>query len=143
VAQVVHRLFELIQPNQAIFGQKDYQQLQVIKQFTQGVEIISVPTVREKDGLAMSTRNQYLNENERKIAPIFYQTLQKIATGEYTQIQALKTLKKYFKVDYLEILEADSLKKINDNTQEVAVLSAVYLGKNRLIDNLIFRRNNV
>ena len=151
VAQVVRRLFEIVKPNMAIFGQKDYQQLLVIAQmaaqYFSEIEVLSQPTIREQDGLAMSTRNQYLSTNERKIAPRLYQALLQ-AKQDYlnnTSVRVLtstakNTLSEGFKVDYFEALDANTLKQITDNTSKIAILCAVFLGSTRLIDNIIFNK---
>ncbi|SMN13930.1 Pantoate--beta-alanine ligase [Bathymodiolus heckerae thiotrophic gill symbiont] len=145
VVQVVERLFEMIRPAVAVFGQKDYQQLHIIKQFislgtTSKIEIIAGKIVREADGLAMSTRNQYLSVDERNIAPQLYKTLHQLRQGELDRKSASKQLQRYFKLDYLEILDANTLKQITDNTSKIAILCAVFLGSTRLIDNIIFKR---
>ncbi len=142
VLQVVRRLFEIIHPDVAVFGQKDYQQLHIVKHFTSGVKIIGAPIVREHDGLAMSTRNQYLSASECKIAPQLHKTLVRIQQGELDVQSATKQLQRYFKLDYLELLDANTLKKITDNTSKIAILSAVYLNKIRLIDNIIFSKDD-
>jgi pantoate--beta-alanine ligase len=151
VAQVVHRLFEIVKPNMAIFGQKDYQQLLVIAQmatqYFPEIEVLSQPTIREQDGLAMSTRNQYLSIDERKIAPRLYQALLQ-AKQDYlnnTSVRVLtgtakNTLSEDFKVDYFEAIDANTLKQITDNTSKIAILCAVFLGSTRLIDNIIFNK---
>ncbi len=138
VVQVVQRLFEIIHPDVAVFGQKDYQQLHIIKHFTSGTEIIGAPIVREDNGLAMSTRNQYLNADEYRIASKLHKILKQIERGELDLQSATEQLQRYFKLDYLELLDANTLKKITDNTSKIAILSAVYLNKVRLIDNIIF-----
>jgi pantoate--beta-alanine ligase len=151
VVQVVHRLFTIVRPDIAIFGQKDYQQLQVVTQMADQyfpmVEIHSLSTIREKDGVAMSTRNQYLSINERKIAPRLYQVLLKSKQDylnntpvEVLTNKAKHNLAKDFKVDYLEVLDANTLKQITDNTSKIAILCAVFLGSTRLIDNIIFNQ---
>ncbi|MBE8190581.1 MAG: pantoate--beta-alanine ligase [Candidatus Thioglobus sp.] len=137
VLQVVKRLFEIIKPDVAIFGQKDYQQLQIIKQFSSNIEIISAEILREKNGLAMSTRNQYLSPDERKIAGKLYEILSQLADGKLQITSAKVALKQHFSLDYLEILDANSLEKISPKTSKIAILSAVFLGKTRLIDNII------
>ena len=151
VVQVVHRLFEIVKPDTAIFGQKDYQQLLLIRQMASQyfptLEVLSQPTIREQDGLAMSTRNQYLSIDERKIAPRLYQVLLQ-AKQDYlnnTSVRVLtstakNTLSEGFKVDYFEALDANTLKQITDNTSKIAILCAVYLGSTRLIDNIIFNK---
>jgi pantoate--beta-alanine ligase len=137
VLQAVTRLFEIISPNYAIFGQKDYQQLKIIEKYSNNVKIISAPIIREKDNLAMSTRNLYLTHKERQIAPKLYQIIYKLSEGKIDKNQAIQLLEKYFRIDYLEILDADNLKKISYNSGRIIILVAVFLGKNRLIDNII------
>ncbi len=151
VVQVVRRLFEIVKPNMAIFGQKDYQQLLVIAQmaaqYFPEIEVLSQPTIREQDGLAMSTRNQYLSIDEKKIAPRLYQALLQTKQDylDNTPVEVLtnrvkNTLSKDFKVDYFEVLDANTLKQITDNTSKIAILCAVFLGSTRLIDNIIFNK---
>lgn len=142
VLQVVRRLFDIVRPDIAVFGQKDYQQLHIIKRFTSGVKIIGAPIIRGCNGLAVSTRNQYLNASEHKIAPRLYKTLVKIQEGELDTQSAIKKLQRYFQLDYLELLDANTLNKITDNTSKITILSAVYLNKVRLIDNIIFSKDN-
>lgn len=151
VAQVVHRLFEIVKPGVAIFGQKDFQQLQIITQMTDQyfpmIKILSQSTIRQKDGLAMSTRNQYLSNSERKIAPLLYQILLTAKQDYLNNIsveiltnKAKHNLAENFRVDYLEVLDANTLKQITDNTSKIAILCAVFLGSTRLIDNIIFNQ---
>ena len=151
VVQVVHRLFEIVKPDMTIFGQKDYQQLllitQMANQYFPEIKLLSQPTIREQDGLAMSTRNQYLSINERKVAPRLYQVLLQ-AKQDYldnTPVEVLtnrakNTLSEDFKVDYFEALDANTLKQITDNTSKIAILCAVFLESTRLIDNIIFNK---
>jgi len=151
VVQVVHRLFDIVEPDVAIFGQKDYQQLlivtQMAHQYFPAIKVLSQSTVREKDGLAMSTRNQYLSTSERKVAPNLYKNLLQIKEKiqEKQKIDAvIKTVEKQiqqdFKVDYLEVLDANTLRQITDNTSKIAILCAVFLGSTRLIDNIFFNK---
>jgi pantoate--beta-alanine ligase len=151
VVQVVNRLFDIVKPNLAVFGKKDYQQLLIIKQMVAqlslDVKIISHSIVREKDGLAMSTRNQYLSADERKVSPNLYKNLLELK-GEIQKGQAINVavkqarmqIEKNFKLDYIETLDANTLKQITDNTSEIAILCAIFIGSTRLIDNVIFRR---
>ena len=154
VAQVVARLFEIVNPDYAIFGEKDYQQLLIIKSLVerQGIKttIVSVPTVRELDGLAMSTRNNYLSSEDRANAPLFYKQLvdTKKAIQNGTDIstateQAIEALRTVFDVEYVEVLNANNLTQITATTSEIIIISAVKLGETRLIDNIVFRRLNV
>ena len=154
VAQVVKRFFEIVKPNFAVFGEKDYQQLQIIKSLVKNlnlsINIQSMPTQREQDGLAMSTRNQYLSDSNREIAPLFYLALKdaknEILEGK-TISDAIKDtrdkLSKSFEVEYLEVLDANNLTQIETKTSEIIIISAIRFGGTRLIDNLIFRRKNV
>jgi len=154
VAQVVSTLFEIIEPDYAVFGEKDYQQLLIINSLVerQGIKttIVSVPTVRESDGLAMSTRNNYLSSEDRANAPLFYQQLVKtkaaIQNGTDTSSateQAIDALRAVFDVEYVEVLNANNLTQITATTSEIIIISAVKLGETRLIDNIVFRRLNV
>ena len=154
VAQVVSTLFEIIEPDYAVFGEKDYQQLLIINSLVerQGIKttIVSVPTVRESDGLAMSTRNNYLSSEDRANAPLFYQQLVKtkaaIQNGTDTSSateQAIDALRAVFYVEYVEVLNANNLTQITATTSEIIIISAVKLGETRLIDNIVFRRLNV
>jgi len=154
VAQVVKRLFEIIKPNYAVFGEKDYQQLLVIKslvnQLDLSVVIDSVSTKRDEDGLAKSTRNQYLSNDNRTIAPLFFKELNKlkkaintIETIELLRQQAFLELNNSFEVEYLEVLDANNLKQITTNTVKIIIISAIRLEDTRLIDNIVFRRPNV
>ncbi len=133
VATLILKLFSQCQPDIAIFGEKDYQQLLVIRQIVKDlnlpIEIASAPTIREVDGLALSSRNQYLTEAERQIAPKLYETLCSLAEQESPEQhieQAKSKLEKTgFKVDYLE-LRKDWMR----------LLAATWLGTTRLIDNI-------
>jgi len=154
VAQVVNRLFDIVKPNYSVFGEKDYQQLLIIKSLVENnnlnVSIKSVPTQREDDGLAMSTRNKYLGTENRKKAPLFYRQLSyakaSIEQGESIELVKKKTLSELganFEVEYLEVLNANNLSQITTNTAEIIIISAIRLGESRLIDNIVFRRPNV
>ncbi len=151
VVQVVKRLFELVQPDLAVFGEKDYQQLMIIKAMVERyqlpVYIESGPIAREPSGLAMSTRNQYLSEDERETAAKLYQvmtqTQQRIRSGQRVdnaKAQAERALSQHFELDYIEILDANTLNQITDTSRKIAILCAVFLGTTRLIDNLTFGR---
>ena len=154
VAQVVKRFFEIVKPNFAVFGEKDYQQLQIIKSLVKdlnlSINIQSMPTQREQDGLAMSTRNQYLSDNNREIAPLFYSAL-RVAKNEILEGKTISEtikdtknkLSKSFEVEYLEVLDANNLTQIETKTSEIIIISAIRFGGTRLIDNLKFWRNNV
>ena len=154
VAQVVKRFFEIVKPNLAVFGEKDFQQLLIIKTLVKNLslnlKIESIPTQREDDGLAMSTRNQYLSDLDRERAPYFYSVLcdarDSILRGNSfpeAKKDAIKTLGKNFEVEYLEVLDANNLTQIETKTTEIIIISAIRFGGTRLIDNLVFRRTNV
>jgi len=154
VAQVVARFFDIVKPDVAVFGEKDYQQLAIIKELVKrkygNIEIVSVPIIRESDGLAMSTRNNYLSVKERVRAPLFYQVLraarEDLESGKdvvLTAKRAITELSESFVVDYVEILDANTLKEITPKSKEIIIISAVRLGATRLIDNIVFRSANV
>jgi pantoate--beta-alanine ligase len=149
VATIVCKLFNMVQPNSAFFGEKDFQQLQVIKamvtDLSMNLKVFGVATTRESDGLAMSSRNQYLKGEERKLAPIVYEKMQKISdevqTGRrdfttLTQEYKLQLSKLGFNPDYLEIRSAETLLQPGHEDKHLVLLVAVFLGKTRLIDNL-------
>ena len=150
VATIVEKLFNLFKPNRAYFGEKDYQQILIIKNLilksNLNVELTSCPTVRDPDGLALSSRNDLLSKKERKIAPIIYKTLLNVKNKiKNEQIESvIFKIKNEFestpslKLEYLEIREALSLKpvkKINKEKKYRAFISA-RIGKIRLIDNI-------
>lgn len=149
VATVVTMLFNMVQPDLAVFGEKDFQQLAVIRKMVRDlmmpVDVVGAPTVREDDGLAKSSRNGYLTADERKIAPVVYQTLQatagKIADGR-TDFQALESEaeqslgKAGLRPDYFNIVNSRTLKPASPDDQEITLLAAAFLGTTRLIDNL-------
>ncbi len=154
VAQVVARLFDIVKPDYSVFGEKDYQQLLIINSLVErlGIKttIVSVPTVRESDGLAMSTRNNYLSQEDRANAPLFYQQLvdTKAAIQSGTDISrstelAVDALSNVFDVEYVEVLNANNLTQITTSSSEIIIISAVRLGETRLIDNIVFRRSDV
>lgn len=148
VALVVKRLFEIINPNKAYFGIKDFQQLQIVKsmvkQYNLPVEIVSCNIVREHDGLAMSSRNQRLNNEERNIAPLIYQVLQK--SSVIMQDKGVSASKEFvfntfathkcFRIEYFEWVDIDSFEIISKTTKNMVGLIAVWLGNVRLIDNI-------
>jgi len=151
VATVVCKLFNMVQPDMAIFGEKDFQQLAVIKKMVEDlnspVEIIGVATQRESDGLAMSSRNGYLSEQERVIAPKLYlslckareMVLQGLLNFQTIEQQQMKYLQEAgFQVDYFSICKADNLQIAVEKDDELVILAAARLGKPRLIDNVYF-----
>lgn len=149
VATVVCKLFNIVQPDVALFGLKDFQQFCVIQTLVRDlhlpIELIGIPTVREADGLAMSSRNGYLTKAQREIAPQFYQILQtaranflagqKINTVENQAIVDLTTAG--FNVDYLKIARQSDLQFASENDSNLIILAAAKLGKTRLIDNIM------
>jgi pantoate--beta-alanine ligase len=148
VATVVTKLLLQCAPDKAIFGEKDYQQLLVIKRLVRDlniqVEIIGAPIVREDDGLALSSRNTYLAPAQRAVAPILYRTLRQVAReleqgcGADAAAEAgrFKLEAAGFRVDYVAVREPDTLKPLHGPVQVARVLAAVHLGKTRLIDNV-------
>ncbi len=153
VTTVVAMLFEIVVPHVAIFGEKDYQQLVTIKQMVRdlhmNVEVVGMPTVREADGLAMSSRNSNLLPEERKAALSLYRSLQKaeelLQKGERNTDQILQEMKRILQaeplvnIDYAQVCDARTLEDVNRIEGDVVVALAAYLGKTRLIDNLVFR----
>ncbi len=151
VATVVTKLFNIVKPDVAYFGQKDMQQALVIRKMAlnlnMGIEIKIMPIVREKDGLAMSSRNMFLSETERKDAPILYQSLKNaenlIKQGERDAKKIVKTVedmirqKPAARIDYVKALDAKELKEVKVVSGEIMVALAVFFGQTRLIDNII------
>jgi len=151
VATVVSKLLNMVQPDIALFGNKDYQQLLVIKKLVTDlcipVEIIGVETVREESGLALSSRNRYLNPQETAVAAELYRALSEFAeavkagSNDYQQLEAkaVKNLEnKGFKIEYLSIRNAQNLGEPTGT--KLVVLAAAWLGKARLIDNIQIKR---
>lgn len=151
VATVVNKLLKMVQPDIAIFGNKDYQQLLVIKKLVADlnlpVEIIGAEIVRETSGLALSSRNRYLSQQEKEIAANLYQTLSGIAeaikagNNDYQTLEAdaIEYLdNKGFKTEYLSVRNAENLTEPTE--RDLVVLAAVWLGKARLIDNIQIKR---
>lgn len=150
VATVVLKLLNIVQPDRAYFGEKDAQQLAVIRRMVADlnllVTIVEVPTVREADGLAISSRNQHLSAEERRIAPVLSQALKKaaalIAAGgtlaAAIKQEALRILetRPEVRVEYLEIVDAEDMQPVAEVTGPVRVAGAIWLGKTRLIDNV-------
>ena len=149
VTTVVARLFALVGPDVAVFGDKDYQQLLLIRRLAEDlglpIEIIGEATVREPDGLAMSSRNNYLNLQERKRAPRLYETLEscrsRILQGRsvYAEVEAdamNKLEQAGFTPDYVRIRCQNDLGSPDESTSELVILAAAWLGKTRMIDNI-------
>lgn len=151
VLQVVAKLFNLVQPDRAYFGQKDAQQVAIIQTMVRDynfpVDLRVVPVVREEDGLAKSSRNVYLNAGERSQAPAIQQALQ-MAKRELMESRdvekAIELATKIIadntegRIDYFTILSYPDLQQVDEKTEQVVLAAAVYIGKTRLIDNLIF-----
>ena len=147
VAVVVTKLFNIVQPNFAFFGQKDYQQLAVIRQFVRDLniplEVIGVPITRAEDGLALSSRNGYLSEEQRQSAPTIFSSLKAAEAQLHSGrdlLAVLDTIRQTltqsgFVVDYVEARSLD-LQKISEFNQDVVLFIAAKLGNTRLIDNL-------
>jgi pantoate--beta-alanine ligase len=152
VATIVCKLFNMVQPNLAFFGEKDFQQLQVIKamvtDLSMNLKVFGVATTREDDGLAMSSRNHYLKKSERKLAPNMYIKMQQlvgeIKTGrrdfsKLAQEYKLQLAKLGFNPDYLEIRNVENLLQPGHEDRHLVLLAAAFLGKTRLIDNVQIR----
>lgn len=153
VTTVVNRLFNLVQPDVAIFGKKDYQQLLLIRRMVEDlgmpVEIVGVETVREPDGLAMSSRNNYLSSGERRIAPRLYATLCTArdrlvggaAVAEVEALAAAELAAAGFRPDYVSVRRAEDLAEAGAADRRLVILAAAWLGRARLIDNLELTRS--
>lgn len=153
VCTVVAKLFNITAPDRAYFGQKDAQQLAVIRRMARDlnfdIEIIGCPIIREEDGLAKSSRNTYLNGEERKAALVLSQAVklgQSMAeSGEKNADRIVEAMKAHIekeplaRIDYVQAVDADSIEPISEIRGNVLVAMAVYIGKTRLIDNFIFR----
>jgi pantoate--beta-alanine ligase len=153
VATVVTKLFGIVRPDLALFGQKDYQQCAVVRQLVKDlnldIRLVVRPTVRERDGLAMSSRNVFLTTEERRIAPRFYQALlegrRAIETGmrDPDSVQAImrKILEEEpgIRIDYLALCDADTLEPLDRIDRQAVILGAIRLGSVRLIDNVFAR----
>nr|WP_205246467.1 MULTISPECIES: pantoate--beta-alanine ligase [unclassified Enterobacter] len=149
VSTIVSKLFNLVQPDVACFGQKDYQQLALIRKMVADmgydIEIIGVPTVRAKDGLALSSRNGYLTADQRKIAPGLSKVMNGLAeklrggdrdTEEMLILAATELNEKGFRSDDLQIRDADTLLELSAESKRAVILMAAWLGQARLIDNV-------
>lgn len=152
VAEVVSRLFHMTDPDVAVFGEKDYQQLVIIRQLVKdlglAIQIEPVATQREPDGLAFSSRNAYLDPQERAMAPQLHAELvrvgERIRRGQRTfalmESQATERLQRAgFRPDYVAVREAETLESAAHETRDMAILAAAWLGKARLIDNIRVR----
>lgn len=153
VCTVVSKLFNIVTPDRAYFGQKDAQQLSVIKRMVKdlnfGIEIVGCPIVREPDGLAKSSRNTYLNEDEREAALVLSKAVKKgqemISDGEKdldkvtAEMKTLISAEPLARIDYVDAVDAESIKPVSstEDCDQVLVAMAVYVGKTRLIDNFM------
>ena len=147
VCTVVAKLFHILAPDAAVFGEKDFQQLAVIRRMVRdlnfNIDIIAVPTVREEDGLACSSRNQYLNSAERKQAAVLHKALmsaknagKKSANDIIALAQRVINEAPLARVDYVEVADAETLKPVEMVTANSVLLVAVFFGRTRLIDNI-------
>ncbi|EOK3934325.1 pantoate--beta-alanine ligase [Escherichia coli] len=150
VSTIVSKLFNLVQPDIACFGEKDFQQLALIRKMVADmgfdIEIVDVPIMRAKDGLALSSRNGYLTAEQRKIAPGLYKVLSSIADklqagerdlDEIIAIAGQELNEKGFRADDIQIRDADTLLEVSENSKRAVILVAARLGDARLIDNKI------
>jgi len=151
VATVVCKLFNMVQPDMALFGEKDFQQLAVIRKLVRDlnlpIQIFGEPTVRAEDGLALSSRNGYLTEEQRAIAPVLQRTLQQLAErirqGERDYPALLSEGSQQIeaaglRIDYLEVRESAGLRPATAQDHQLVILVAAFLGTTRLIDNIAF-----
>lgn len=150
VCTVVAKLFHILAPDAAVFGEKDFQQLAIIRRMVRDlnfpIEIIGVPTVREADGLACSSRNKYLNEDERAQAPVLQEALQEgrrlFAEGRRSVVMILGSMRDVIataplaRVDYLEVVNAETLQPAAEAGLDSIIVVAAFFGQTRLIDNL-------
>ena len=147
VCTVVAKLFNSLAPEAAVFGEKDFQQLAIIRRMVRDlnfkVDIIAVPTVREEDGLACSSRNQYLNVEEREQARVLYKALRAVANaGEKSADKIIALVSNVIsesplaEIDYIEVVDAETLQPVKMTGPDSVLLLAVFFGKTRLIDNI-------
>ncbi len=150
VCTVVAKLFNLLAPDVAVFGEKDYQQLAIIRRMVRDlnfpIEIIGVPTVREEDGLALSSRNQYLDAEERAAASVLYQAMLRVKEmgvgGENSVTKLIGAARNTIasaqgaRIDYISIVDAENLQPLEKLRPNALIVLAVFIGKTRLIDNL-------
>jgi len=147
VCTVVAKLFNILTPDAAVFGEKDFQQLAIIRRMVLdlnfNIEIIAVPTLREEDGLACSSRNQYLNPEERKQAVVLYKALQAAAnSGKKSASEFVALASKVIseaplaRIDYVELVDAQTFQPVETAGMRAVLLVAAFFGKTRLIDNI-------
>jgi len=158
VCTVIYRLFTLIKPNQAYFGQKDFQQLCIIKAMSKDlfpkIKIIGVPIYRDSNGLALSSRNKYLSINEKKDALHLFKTLKNMAEQmkmcwpNIKKLSQLTTDAKNLPIatnirwDYLSIIDANTLEQVRDTSTQVIIAGSLYVNKIRLIDNILINKES-
>lgn len=157
VATVVTKLFEIVQPDSAYFGEKDAQQLAIMRRlvadFNVPATVVDVPTVRETDGLAMSSRNRFLDADERRMATSLYRSLMEasrmIAGGERNAsavrqaAAAVIPRSDVVKLEYLEIVDPETMQPVDEVAAPVRIAGALWVGKTRLIDNLLVRSDSI
>jgi pantoate--beta-alanine ligase len=147
VCTVVAKLFNILVPDAAVFGEKDFQQLTIIRRMVRdlnfNIDIIAVPTVRDEDGLACSSRNQYLNSDEREQAPVLHKALRAAAnSGKKSASEIVALARKVIneaslaRIDYVEFVDAQTLQPVDMAGPNNVLLLAVFFGKTRLIDNI-------
>jgi pantoate--beta-alanine ligase len=150
VCTVVAKLFNLLAPKAAVFGEKDYQQLAIIRRMVRdlnfAIEIIGVPTVREADGLALSSRNQYLNSDERAEATVLYRAMNRVKElverGEHSVSKLIDVARevvsqaKRARIDYITVVNVENLEPLENLRPNALIALAVFIGETRLIDNL-------
>lgn len=154
VATIVNKLFNMVQPDTAVFGEKDFQQLSVIRKMVKDlcmpINIIGVATARAEDGLALSSRNGYLDDSQRTTAPLLHRVLQEMREAIACGYDSYSDLELYaklalkdggFEPDYVNICDARSLEQVRPDTEEVVILAAAKLGSTRLIDNVTLTLN--
>lgn len=151
VSTIVTKLFNIITPDFAVFGEKDAQQLAVVRQLVRDlnfpIEIVSAPIVRDTDGLAMSSRNEYLTPREREIAPAIYKSLliakELVEEGERNSDVIISAIRDYleeageFKIDYVQVVNPQTMEPIHQISNKALIAVAAFLGKTRLIDNIM------
>src|SRR5438309_1386619 len=148
VCTVVAKLFNILQPDAAVFGEKDFQQLAIIRRMVRDlnykIDIVAVPTVREEDGLACSSRNAYLNADERKQAPVLRKALvaakdpgKKSAKDIVALTRTIISEAPLARIDYVDLVDADTLQPIESPGPNSLLALAVFFGKTRLIDNIV------
>src|SRR5437899_11393669 len=150
VCTVVAKLFNILAPDAAVFGEKDFQQLAIVRRMVRDlnfkIDIVAVPTVREEDGLACSSRNQYLSQDERKQAAILHKALLAAANAGKTSVRELVALVRktigeapLARIDYVELVDTESLQPLEVVRPNSLLAVAVFFGKTRLIDNIRLR----